>query len=215
MILTPVTHGRLGGVLTRFAANLHERHARAAFARIARSGAERARRAPAEAHRLAVTRLARRLGVPMRDGAPPRNFGWNGKIMRSGTEAYVLLHEVAHWQMAGPRRRRAYEFGLGPGPETGHRAAAERATLLTGTAREREEAMASLLGILWEVELRQPALASFLDQNWLEGADRPGAARHFEITLRRLIRAGLVDLAGRPTSDHSNRHGPRRRAMHD
>jgi hypothetical protein len=110
----------------------------------------------------------------------------------------VLLHEVAHWQMADARRRRACEFGLGPGPETGHRAAAERATLLTGMAREREEALASLLGILWETELRQPALASFLDQNWLEGAGRPGAAGHFEATLTRLVRAGLVDLAGRP-----------------
>jgi len=118
--------------------------------------------------------------------------------MRSGTEAYVLLHEIAHWQMANARRRRAPEFGLGPGPETGHRAAAERATLLTGVTREREEAMASLLGILWETALGQPALASFLDQNWLEGAERPGAARHFETVLARLIRAGLVDLAGRP-----------------
>ncbi|MGH6982380.1 MAG: hypothetical protein ACREFC_14355 [Stellaceae bacterium] len=118
--------------------------------------------------------------------------------MRAGTEAYVLLHEVAHWQMAGPRRRRAFEFGLGPGPETGHRAAADRATLLTGLAREREEATASLLGILWEAELRQPALASSLDQNWLEGADRPGAARHFETTLALLIRAGLVKVDGSP-----------------
>ena len=207
MILTPVTDERLGAVLTLFAAHLRERHAQAAFARIARTGHGRAGRTAAETHRLAARRLARRLGITSRDGAPPRNFGWDGRIMRSGTEAYVLLHEIAHWQMAGPRRRRAYEFGLGPGPETGHRAAAERATLLTGMAREREEAMASLLGILWEAELRQPALASFLDQNWLEGADRPGAVRHFETTLRRLIRTGLVDLAGRPTSNDANRHG--------
>ena len=113
--------------------------------------------------------MARRLGILIRDGAPPRNFGWDGKIRRSGPGAYVLRRDIAHWRMAEPRRRRAYEFGLGPGPETGHRAAAARATLLTGMAREREEAMASLLGILWEVELGQPGFASFLDQNWLEG----------------------------------------------
>jgi hypothetical protein len=198
MILTPVARGELDSLLRRFASHLRDRHAKAAFARIAKSAPERAARSQAETHRLAVTRLARRLGIVVREGSPPRNFGWDGRIMRARTEAYVLLHEVAHWQMANSRRRRAYEFGLGPGPETGHRAAAERATLLTGLAREREEAMASLLGVLWEAALGQPALASFLDQNWLEGADRPGAAQHFETTLARLVRGGLVDLSGRP-----------------
>jgi hypothetical protein len=198
MILTPIARERLAVVLRQFAAGLRDSHARAAFARIGRTGAERAGRTLGERHRLGAAGLARRLGIPVRDGAPPRSFGWDGRLMRGGTEAYVLLHEVAHWQLASARRRRAYEFGLGPGPETGHRAAAARATLLTGLAREREEAMASLLGILWETELRQPALASFLDQNWLEGAGRPGAARHFETTLARLERAGLVDLDGSP-----------------
>jgi len=59
--------------------------------------------------------------------------------------------------------------------------------------------MASLLGILWEVELGQPALASFLDQNWLEGIPRPAPARHFAAVLARLRRwdvdsAARVDL---------------------
>jgi hypothetical protein len=215
MILSPITPDRLTALLATFASHLRERHAQSAFARIANTGARRAPRAPAEADRLAVVRLAGRLGIPIRSGAPPRSFGWDGRIMRSGTEAYVLLHEIAHWQMAAGRRRHAPEFGLGPGPETGHRAAAERATLLTGEAREREEAMASLLGILWETALRQPALASFLDQNWLEGAGRPGAARHFETVLARLIQAGLVDLTGRPRIPSSRRHGPRGRAIHD
>ncbi len=205
MILTPVAHDLLAVLKATFASHLRERHARTAFARIAETGSARAARPQAEAHRLAVVRLARRLGVPIRPGAPSRSFGWDGRIMRSGTEAYVLLHEIAHWQMADGRRRRAPEFGLGPGPETGHRVAAERATLLTGMAREREEAIASLLGILWETALRQPALASFLDQNWLEGADRPGTARHFEATVERLISAGLVDLAGRPRSTSARR----------
>ncbi len=198
MILTPIAHDRLAALLATFASHLRERPAQAAFARIAKTSPERAARSRAEAHRLALTRLARRHGVPIRPGSPSRGFGWDGQIMRAGTEAYVLLHEIAHWQMADGRRRRAPEFGLGPGPETGHRAAAERATLLTGLAREREEAMASLLGILWETELRQPALASFLDQNWLEGAGRPGAARHFEAVLARLCRSGLINLDGSP-----------------
>jgi hypothetical protein len=198
LILTSLSRERLAPILARYAANLRDRHAQAALARIARRGAERADRSQAEAHRLSAAALTRRLGIPVGPGSPARGFGWDGRRLRAGTEAYVLLHEIAHWQLADPRRRRAREFGLGPGPETGHRAAALRATLLTGMAREREEAMASLLGILWEAELHQPALASFLDQNWLEGADRPGAAAHFETILARLVRAGLVDFAGRP-----------------
>jgi len=198
MILTPIARDHLEARLNRFASNLQNRRARASLARIAATNPARARGARAETHRLAAAGLARRLGIRIGAGSPRRGFGWDGRIMRGGTEAYVLLHEAAHWLLANRRRRRAFEFGLGPGPETGHGAAALRAMLLAEGEREREEAMASLLGILWEAQLRQPALASFLDQNWLEGADRPGAARYFETVLARLAAAGLVDCAGRP-----------------
>ncbi len=198
MILTPIPPAELPAVLGRFAARLADRRARPAFARIAESGADRAHGATAERHRLRAAGLARSLGIAVRAGSPARNFGWDGTIMRTGTEAYVLLHEIAHHLLAPARRRRRREFGLGPGPETGHRAAAERATILAGMAREREEAKASLLGILWEVELGQPALASFLDQNWLEGAD---PAAHFERTLAALRRDGLVNRDGKPHPD--------------
>ena len=56
-----------------------------------------------------------------------------------------------------------------------------------------------MLGILWEVALGQPALASFLDQNWLEGADSVLAAAHFTGVLHQLGAGGFVDKAGRPT----------------
>ena len=54
--------------------------------------------------------------------------------------------------------------------------------MLTPLARAADEAAASLLGILWEARLGQPALASFLDQNWLEGLDR-SAPTHFTAVL--------------------------------
>ena len=136
-----------------------------------------ARRAP----RLPTT-IARRWRWPKSSAwaylpARPR-AGSAGTGGRSGadTEAYVLLHEIAHFQLAAPARRRLADFGLGPGPESGDRSTAQRQAVLHGVDREREEAKASLLGILWEAELGQPALASFLDQNWLEGA---GAPAHF------------------------------------
>ena len=52
--------------------------------------------------------------------------------------------------------------------------------------------------MLWEIELGQPGFASFLDQNWLEGAERPGAAQHFTAVLTALQQRGLVDDDGRP-----------------
>src|SRR4029079_19487297 len=88
--------------------------------------------------------------------------------------AYVILHEVAHFLLASPERRRLPDFGLGPGPDTTERAAAERAAIVSPPEREMDEAAASLLGILWEAALGQPALASFLDQNWLEGVALSG-----------------------------------------
>jgi len=198
MILTPIATSELPLLLERFAAALAP-PARAVFARIAdQRKAHRAQGAAAAAHHRAALDLARSFGMDILPGSPALDFAWNGYALRSATEAYVLLHEVAHFQIAPRARRALIDFGLGAGPETGDRAAAERAACVFGIARESEEAMASLLGVLWEVELGQPGLASFLDQNWLEGAGRPQAAAHFTAVLDRLREAGLVDEAGRP-----------------
>jgi hypothetical protein len=141
-------------------------------------------------------------------GSPGTGFSWNGRQLRAETEAYVLVHEVAHFQLAAPARRGIIDFGLGAGPETGDRAAADRAACVFGPARDTEEAMASLLGIAWEVELGQPGLASFLDQNWLEGTGRPSAAAYFEATIRSLRIGGFLDAAVRPTRHLRNEADP-------
>jgi hypothetical protein len=196
MILTDIARKDLPGVIERFAALL-EPPARAAFRRIANPAkAARAEGAEAERHHATACDLARNFGMPLLPGSPTIDYAWTGAALRRDTEAYVLLHEVAHFQLAAPARRRCIDFALGPGPETGDGAGAERAARLFGLPREREEAMASLLGILWEVELAQPALASFLDQNWLEGA---GAPAHFEQVLASLQAGGFVSAASRPT----------------
>jgi hypothetical protein len=117
-------------------------------------------------------------------------FNWDGAALDGDTEAYVILHEVAHYLLAPPERRGLPDFGAGPGPDTRDRAGAERAATLPVLEREADEAMASLLGILWEAELGQPALASFLDQNWLEGLERSAAA-HFTAVLQRVVAANL------------------------
>jgi hypothetical protein len=198
MILTPIDPSRLPRLLAHLAAGLGDDAARAVLGRIAAAGGERAQGAHAASHHHAALGVLARLGIALRPGSPRLDFSWDGTAVRVDTEAYVLLHEAAHYQLAAPERRRCIDFGLGPGPETGNRPAATAAACLQGIAVEREEAMASLLGILWEVELGHPALASFLDQNWLEGAERPGAAEHFRRILAALGDGGVITPSGRP-----------------
>jgi hypothetical protein len=197
MILTPIDETELPQRLDEVARVLAPRDARV-FARIAiPAAARRASGALAEQHRGEALRLARRFGMAVLAGPPAAGFSWDGRALRSETEAYVLLHEIAHFQLAAPERRGVVDFGLGPGPETGARDAAEAAARLFGLVREREEAEASLLGVLWEAELGHPALASFVDQNWLEGGVRAGA--HFTSVLERLRDGRFVDRDDRPT----------------
>lgn len=198
MILTPIDTDRLPTLLDAFATSL-EGAARDVFSRIADPRAAlRATGESALAHHAAACALAESFGMGLLPGSPRLDFSWNGRALRSETEAYVLLHEVAHFQLATPERRCVIDFGLGPGPESGNTDAATAAACVPYLACEAEEARASLLGILWEIEFGQPGLASFLDQNWLEGADRPAAVVHFRNVLDELRRLRLIDGSGRP-----------------
>ena len=196
MILTPIPHRLLPPALDRFAAQLDDPLAAAAFARIRATSPRRARGAVAERHRQQALALARACGIAVHPPGTRRRFNWDGAALDGATEAYVILHEVAHWRLAPPARRRLVDFGLGPGPDTRDRAAALRARVLGPLDRERDEAAASLLGILSEAEFGQPALASFLDQNWLEGLDR-AAAPHFTAVLRDLAGRRMIEASGR------------------
>jgi hypothetical protein len=198
MILTPIPRDELGAALDRFAARLAEHRAVEAFAVIRATSADRARGAVAEAHRHQALAMARAFGMAIHPPGTQCRFNWDGAALDGDTEAYVILHEAAHFVLAPPERRRLVDFGLGPGPDTQDRAAAERAAALPPDEREADEAAASLLGILWEAALGQPALASFLDQNWLEGLDR-SAAPHFAATLRRLEACGSAAQFDRPS----------------
>ena len=192
MILTPIRRDRLAGALDRVAGQLDDPAARAAFAGIRATAAERADGAAAETHRQEALGLARRCGMRVHPAGARPGFNWDGTALDGDTEAYVILHEVAHFVLAPPGRRALVDFGLGPGPDTTDRVAADRAADLPILAREADEAAASLLGILWEAALGHPALASFLDQNWLEGLER-SAASHFTAVFRRLQRLGVVE----------------------
>jgi len=196
MILTPIPPEALEATLERFMGLLTDRFARAAFRRVRVTSPDRAVGQEAEQHRLAALSVARSFGMAIHTEGMPCKFNWDGVALLGATEAYVILHEVAHFALAPRERRGLIEFGLGPGPDTLDRVAAERAAILSPLEREADEAAASLLGIVWEAALGQPALASFLDQNWLEGLDR-SAARHFTAVLGALRRRpAILDAVG-------------------
>jgi hypothetical protein len=192
MILTPIPRDALPDALNRFVESLSDRLSRDVFARIRATSPDRATGAEAERHRLAALSFARGFGIAIHPEGTECRFNWDGSALNAATEAYVILHEVAHFVLAPPERRGLVDFGLGPGPDTLDRDAAERAAILTPLEREQDEAAASLLGILWEAALGQPALASFLDQNWLEGLDRSAPA-HFTAVLGTLRNRGLLN----------------------
>jgi hypothetical protein len=191
MILTPIAREELAGVLDRFMGDLSDRPSRDVFALIRATSPYRAAGAEAERHRLAALSFARTFGLATHPEGTSCRFNWDGAALNGATEAYVILHEVAHFVLAPPERRGLIEFGLGPGPDTLDREVAERAAVLSPLMREEDEATASLLGIVWEAALGQPALASFLDQNWLEGVDRSAAA-HFTSVVETLRHRGLL-----------------------
>ena len=206
MILTPIPREELAGALDRFTAGLSDRLSRDVFARIRATSPDRAAAPEAERHRLAALSLARGFGMAIHPETTPCRFNWDGAALNGATEAYVILHEVAHFALAPPERRRLIEFGLGPGPDTLDRDTAEHAAVLSLLQREADEAAASLLGIVWEAALGQPALASFLDQNWLEGLDRSAAA-HFTAVVETLRRRELLSVERVPAASTAPRDG--------
>jgi hypothetical protein len=199
MILTPIPRAALPAALDRFQAALPDSFAHTAFARIRATSPERACGAEAERHRLVALAFAAGFGIAVHPAGIECRYNWDGTALDGASEAYVILHEIAHFVLAPVERCSLVDFGLGPGPDTRDHAGALRAAILPLREREEDEALASLLGILWEAELGQPALASFLDQNWLEGLDR-SAAPHFAATLAGLRGRGLVDAGVRPVS---------------
>jgi hypothetical protein len=209
MILTPVAPEALQDTLARFLARLSDPFDRV-FRKIRATSPDRAVGQEAEQHRITALAIARSFGMAVYPERTPCKFNWDGVALSPATEAYVILHEVAHFTLASPERRGLVEFGLGPGPDTLDRVAAERAATLPPLEREADEAAASLLGIIWEARLGQPALASFLDQNWLEGLDR-SAPEHFTAVLETLRRRGILTAGGAPAASTTPRGG---RARH-
>lgn len=205
MILSPLAEPDTDTALAGYAAHLAPHAAAAAaFARIAATrshGGIAGEDTPA--NRQLWVELAQAYGIATLDEEPARYLSWDGQHLRTRSEPWVLAHEIAHWLLCPPALRHLPDFGLGAGPESGARRVANAAIALTREQRLWEEALASLLGILLQAEHGQDALAAFLEQNWLEGWQRPSAAEHFVAVLADLRQRGVTDADDRPL-------GPRR-----
>src|SRR5438045_1105718 len=125
MILTPIPRDQLDAALDRFAAQLDDPATHGAFVRIRATAPERASGKVAERHRQQAIVVARHFRVPVHPPGTHLPFNWDGDALDGDTEAYVILHEVAHFVLAPPERRRLIDFGLGPGPDTRARVVAE------------------------------------------------------------------------------------------
>lgn len=201
MILTPIAPHDLSAILAAFEAGLpQDELARAAFKHIAATPREALTPLEEAIARQRAVALAQIFGIGTLDEEPARAFSWDGDVVRTRSEPSVLLHEIAHWRICPVERRHLPDFGLGAGPETGRKTEADAARVASLAAQEREEAMASLLGILWEAHLGLPAIAAFAEQNWLERYDQPGTPAYFATVIGWLHEAGLIDGQARPVS---------------
>ncbi len=200
MILTPIKPEAMPTVLAVFDAGLAAfPFARRVFRRIAAtSDACPGYHADLHAGRHKAVALAVEMGIPVCDEDPAAAYSWDGCVIRTRSETSVVFHEIAHWQVAPAERRALPDFGLGAGPETGFIAEANRAVCVDFATKEREENLASLLGILWEAEYGEPAILAFAEQNWLELPERANTHAHFAEHLEMLKACGLIDDEGRP-----------------
>ncbi|MGB0631235.1 MAG: hypothetical protein ACPGRZ_11115 [Alphaproteobacteria bacterium] len=203
MNLTPIEPDILPQALATVKARLTPGSVAAnAFDRIAATAGEIGGSQDTPGHRRAAQKLVARAGMPALDEAPADAFSWDGAAVRTRSEASVLIHEVAHWLIAPPARRALPDFGLGAGPETGRIAEADAARCVDHAVKEEEELLASLLGILLEAALGQPAIHAFIEQNWLEAWDRPAAAEQFDAAAEALLHRGLIDRDSLPVLLH-------------
>ncbi|MGE4281897.1 MAG: hypothetical protein AB7G62_20115 [Magnetospirillum sp.] len=202
MMLTPVDHGTLLPLLPEFAAALDDDClARKVFARVTKliPDGDLMTLSTDPVHHAQGVELCRQFGFGILDVDPQSHWTWDGENVAIRMEPSVLIHEVAHYQCAAPHRRDIIDFGLGCGPESGRRQEADAVQALFCPERDVEEALCSLLGILWEAELGQPAVLAFLEQNWMEGGVALHNVAHFKKIVRWLRQMDLIDDDGAPT----------------
>jgi hypothetical protein len=91
-------------------------------------------------------------------------FTWNGRRLKvGGLTSSDLFHEVAHWLLAPPRRRKLPGYGLGSEPYAG----ATLMAVVSGGFASKEEGQASVLGICYERAFGEDWWDTAEEHNWM------------------------------------------------
>jgi hypothetical protein len=114
-------------------------------------------------------------------------FGWDGKSIATGVKrnATDILHDLAHWLVAPPSRRKIEDFGLGRGPDSG----GDARRIVGDEWADNEEEVVSFLGIVWEAALGHNPMPSLVYQSWTQG----GSYKKVVKAIKKLTRKGLLD----------------------
>ena len=131
----------------------------------------------------AVAKLAETLAIPLRVSTKQNRYNWDGKTL-FGKSISNTVHDIAHWMVASPARRKIPEFGLGPSPD---RESSHAPRYLNQKSSRLEEMRASLLGILLEKQIGSTWKKTWNTHNWAPGTG-------FGPILLWLIRNGFVNL---------------------
>lgn len=103
-----------------------------------------------------VVALAEKLGIVLTETNPRGYVMWDGQALATGGQTIsAVIHDIAHWLVSPACYRHLIDFGLGDGPDTGEvrRARKQQIKELFGFAGDKEETLASLLGIIIEYTL--------------------------------------------------------------
>lgn len=112
--------------------------------------------------------IANQLGVKFYARDCLVSCGWNGKTIATICNGEIvsdsdLIHELAHWFISKPNRRKLYNYGLGNSPDDLHGKQLEEDKNLD---IDHEECLASCLGILIEKKLGYDWSQTYMDHNW-------------------------------------------------
>jgi hypothetical protein len=148
-----------------------------------------------------VKRVAHAVGVKLANRNPSKTAAWDGHTVATrGQSVSTILHDIAHWQVAPPWRRKYRDFGLGAGNESG-----DAARRVSHDLADNEERRASLLGIAWLFHLgeEEEAVDDLHDHGWLSYNPTFHPWQNLLdawSVVCQLRRRGLLDERGRPTA---------------
>lgn len=147
-----------------------------------------------------ILKIAKTVGIKLSERSPKENFGWDGKTVATGNrDDAEIVHDIAHWIVCAPSRRKVVEFGLGSGFDTGDEEAADKKQKVPRHFAQKEEEKASLLGILLMRKFRiSDWKKTFVDHNWMESCEYKGGELTIFKTLCRLGRKGLITKKSSP-----------------